>query len=122
MKLKNFSSKSGQLYCLPKVYNTLIKAVFRSIPSTLGTFNYDLAKALVKLLSEVCNSECTIKDSFSLASFIDNLRNDNYCNANFDIVSFNNIRIDDTVRFVLKNSLTGAETYKRFTRAQFKKI
>ena len=89
----------------------------------MGTFKYDLLKFSVSLLSGVCSSEYTIKDSFSFASSIGNLRNDNYYMASFDVTSlFRNIPIDETVTIILNKLFTGAETYSERTRAQFKKL
>ena len=64
MKLKESGSKPGRLYGLPKVHKTRTDVPFRPILSTMDTYNYDLSKFTVSLLSEFCSSEHTIKDSF----------------------------------------------------------
>ena len=61
-----------------KCIKTCTGVPFRPILSTMGTYNYDLSKFTVSLVSGFCSSEYTIKDSFSFAPFVGSLRNNNY--------------------------------------------
>ena len=105
------------------MHKTRTNVPFRPIPSTIGTCNYDLSKFSVNLLSGVCSSEYTIKDSFSFPSFISNFRNDNSYMASFDVTSlFSNIPMVKTITVILNKLFTGTETYSGLTRAHFKKL
>ena len=118
-KLKDSGSKPGRLYGLPKVHKTRINVAFRPILSTIGTYNHNLSKFLVSLLSDTCQSEYCIRDSLSFASSVSILRNENLFMASFDITSlFSNIPIDETVELILGKFFG---TYKGFTRTHFKK-
>ena len=87
---------------------------------TIGTYNYDLSKLLMKFLSDVWCSEYGIKDSFT--SFIGNPRNDKYCMGSFNIISLlSNKPMDETFEIILVKFFSSSVTYKGFTRAKFKK-
>ena len=117
----NLLSKPGRLNGLPKVHKTRFNVPFPPVLSTMGTHNHELAKIKVSLLSGFCSSEYTIKDSFSFASLIGNLRNNNSYMASFDVTSLlSNIPINETVTIILNRLFTDAETYCGFTSAQFK--
>lgn len=61
-------STSGVLYGLPKVHKTNCPA--RPILSTIGTYNYKLAKFFVPILQPYTINEYVVKDSFSFVSEI----------------------------------------------------
>ena len=90
-------STPGALYGLPKVHKTNCPA--RPILSTIGTYNYKLAKFFVPILQPYTVNEYVIKDSFSFVSEITAFSTDEeLVMASFDVSSlFTNIPLDETI-------------------------
>ena len=62
-------------YGTPKMHKFSSRDLFpklRPITSSIGTFNYDLARFFCDLLSPLVPNDCTCKDTFSLVSEIKN--------------------------------------------------
>ena len=89
-ELYSSGSRPGYIYGLPKIHKPNIP--LRPIISSIGTFNYNLAKFLVRILKPLTSNEFNILNS---ASFIRDLclRPSNHVvMASFDVVSlFTNI-------------------------------
>jgi len=65
---------------------------FRPIVSSIGTYNYNLAKFLCTLLDSHIPSDFCARDTFSFANEITNLRTSNKFMVSFDVESlFTNI-------------------------------
>ena len=93
-----FSSgaKPGLLYGLAKVHKQ--NTPMRPILSAVGTFNYELAKHLVPILTPLTFNEYTVSDSFSFAKEIVNMRFPGAYISSFDVVSlYTNIPLDEGI-------------------------
>lgn len=95
-------SRPGILYGLPKTHKANVP--MRPILSAIGTFNYQLAKHIVKLLSPFTSSEYCVGNSFDFAHEITKYRNANsYVMASFDVASlFTSIPLDETIDIALE--------------------
>ena len=100
-ELLTSGSRPGILYGLPKTHKTNIP--MRPILSTIGTFNYKLAKFLVPLLAPFTKSEYSVNNSFEFADEISTDRRANISvMASFDVTSlFTSIPLDGTVALCL---------------------
>ena len=97
-KLRPVGSKPGTLYGSAKVHKPLINGLptFRAILSAIGTLTYKLAKFLVPILSDITQSEFTVRDYFT---FVDEIltRNSDLYMASLDVDAlFTNISLDET--------------------------
>jgi len=121
-RLRVSGSKPGIMYGLPKIHKRNVP--LRPILSTIGTSNYDISKFLVNLLSPICNSEYSIKDSFSFAREISQFRNDNYVMASFDVSSlFTSIPISETIEIILSKLYSSDQSvYSNLNRKDFRKL
>ena len=95
-KLRPVGSKPGTLYGSAKVHKSLINGLptFRAILSAIGTLTYKLAKFLVPILSDITQSEFTVRDYFT---FVDEIltRNSDLYMASLDVDAlFTNISLD----------------------------
>ena len=89
-------STPGILYGLPKVHKT--GCPVRPILSSIGTFNYKLAKFFVSLLQPLTTNSNSVHDSFSFAKEISSFPNQNYVMASFDVTSlFTNIPLNESI-------------------------
>ena len=89
------------MYGLPKVHKE--NAPIRPIISSIGTFNYELASYLDKLIKpELNNSKVILKDSFDFVNKISKISNENYTMVSFDVESlFTNIPINETIEITI---------------------
>ena len=112
---RHYSIIERRLGGLPKTHKTRTDVKLRPILSTIGTYKYDLSNLFVNLLLDVCSRKYSIKNLFSLALPICNLRNDKYSMASFDIISlFSKILIDDTVEIIPDKWFSCFDTYILF--------
>ena len=90
-------SPPGVLYGLPKVHKSDYPA--RPVLSTIGTYNYKLAKFFVSILHPYTSNEFTVKDAFSFVSEITSFTgSDRLVMASFDVSSlFTNIPLNETI-------------------------
>ena len=90
-------SLPGVLYGLPKIHK--VDCPIRPILSAIGTFNYNLAKFLVPILSPLTHNDFTIKNSIDFAKEINKFRfTDDIFLASFDVKSlFTNIPLQETI-------------------------
>ena len=116
-------SSPGVLYSLPKIHKGLVNTPVRPILSSIGTYNYDLAKFFVPLLEPLTKNEFTIKDSFSFAAEVSSLNLDNYIMSSFDIESlFTNVPLDETIDIIGNSLFENSDKFNNFDKAQFTKL
>jgi len=90
-------SMPGRLYGLPKIHK--LGCPIRPILSAIGTFNYNLAKFFVPILSNLTTNQFTIKNSYSFVKEILDINiSGTVFMASFDIKSlFTNIPLVETI-------------------------
>ena len=99
-KILPSGSRPGILYGLPKVHKA--GCPFRSIMSSINTFNYNLASYLVDILRPISTNQYTIKDSFSFAEWTKQHRYDGGLMCSFDVsFLFTNVPLDETIQICL---------------------
>ena len=103
-KLSPVGSKPGTLYGLAKVHKPLINGLpsARPIPSAIGTPTYKLATFLVPVLSDITQSEFTVKDSFTFVDEIVTQNSDIYVASLAIEALFTNIPLDETIDICVK--------------------
>jgi hypothetical protein len=95
----------------------------RPILSTIGTYNYNLSKYLVTLLTPLTGNSFTVKDSFRFVEEISHFRNNGYTMASFDVCSlFTNIPVSETIEIILTKLFTNNELFNGFDKNTFKKL
>ena len=102
-KLFASGSRPGYLYGLPKIHKP--NNPLRPIISSIGTFNYNLAKFLAKLISPITSNEFTITKA---ADFVKELISMNFDRpvvmASFDVESlFTNVPLIETTDIITNN-------------------
>jgi hypothetical protein len=100
--LRPMGSNSGSLYGLPKVHKEGFP--MRPIISSIGTYNYKLAKYLDSLIKPLLdNDRFMLKDSFEFVNNISKVKNNNLYMVSFDVESlFTNIPVDETIEILVK--------------------
>jgi hypothetical protein len=101
-KTRPMGSKAGSLYGLPKVHKEGFP--MRPIISSIGTYNYGLAKWLDSIIKPLLdNDKFMLKDSFEFVNNISKLKNKNGFMVSFDVESlFTNIPVDETIDLLVK--------------------
>ena len=98
--MKSSGARPGILFGQPKVHKSGLP--MRPILSTCGSFNYNMSKYLVSVLSEQCSNEYSVSDSFDFVREISGTTNQNYIMASFDVVSlFTNIPVQETCQIIV---------------------
>ena len=103
---KVFSSgaQPGLLYGLAKVHK--LNTPMRPILSAVGTFNYELAKHLVPIFAPLTYNDYTVRDSFSFAKEIVNMKFPGAHISSFDVVSlYTNIPLDESIEICTRDTL-----------------
>ncbi|CAF3761680.1 unnamed protein product [Rotaria socialis] len=98
-------SYPGRLYGLPKIHKENVP--LRPVLSSIGTFNYGLAKALSQILSTIIEKKNMIRDSFDFVKEVRTLSKDfsKHRMVSFDVSSlYTNVPINETIEIIL-NSL-----------------
>ncbi|CAF4860100.1 unnamed protein product [Rotaria socialis] len=98
-------SYPGRLYGLPKIHKESVP--LRPVLSSIGTFNYGLAKALSQILSTIIEKKNMIRDSFDFLKEVRTLSKDfsKHRMVSFDVSSlYTNVPINETIEIIL-NSL-----------------
>ncbi len=121
-------SKAGIIYGLPKIHKE--DAPLRPIISSIGTYNYHLAKYLVEILNPLTDDfPLILKDSFDFINRVSQLDHDeNQTIASFDVVSlFTNIPVNETIEIILdkcydKKSTNKNDTYHGLERKDLKAL
>ena len=106
---KSSGSHPGRLYGLPKTHKDNVdkdNVTFRPVLSSIGTYNYGLAKVLKQMLSSILQRETNIKDSFAFVQELKTLKNfaTKYKMVSFDITSlYTNIPLGETIKIILNH-------------------
>ena len=105
-KIYPCGSKPASIYGLPKTHKMLFDSddfSLRPIISSIGTYNYNLAKFLNELLDPVIPKEHCTKDSFSFSEEIQQVSgNDNFL-VSYDVCSlFTSIPLQETIEIAVK--------------------
>ena len=96
-EIKPVGSNPGIMYGLPKVHKD--NYPIRPIVSSIGTYNYRLAKYLVQILKPLSTNHNSIKDSFTFSDWIrQQQRQGNSILCSYDVKSlFTNIPLEETI-------------------------
>ena len=114
-------SKPGIMYGLPKIHKD--GCPMRPILSAIGTYNYSIAKHLVPILEPISISEYTVKDSFSFAKELSDLRFRNCVMASFDVQSlFTNIPLSETIDICINELFQNDDEVEGFSRKEMKDL
>jgi len=118
-------SNPGRLYGLPKIHKKDQGIPLRPVLSSIGAYNYGLAKALKLILSSMIENTTTIKNS---ATFINELQSlpssaSSYKMVSFDITSlYTNIPIDETIGIILDYLYNDALQRSEIKREDMKRL
>ena len=89
------------MYGMPKLHKVSSSNAlppFRPIVSSIGTYNYKLAKYLCDLLTPLIPAEHCAKDTFTFVEDIKKVRCSNYFMVSFDVESlFTNVPLSETI-------------------------
>ena len=100
-KLYPSGSAHAHIYGTPKMYKFSSSDSFpklRPIVSSIGTFNYNLARFLCDLLSPLVPNDYSCKDTFSFVSQIKNANLSRKFLISYDVASlFTDISIQETI-------------------------
>ena len=100
-----FGSAPARIYGTPKMHKFSSSDKFPKISpivSSVGTFNYDLARFLYDLLSPVAPDDYFCKDTFSFVSQIINANLSGKFLVSYDVTSlFTNIPLQETIDIVV---------------------
>ena len=112
----------GVLYGLPKVHKE--GCPIRPILSAIGSFNFNLAKFFVPLLSQFTANQYTVLNSYT---FVDDLKSihvpDSYVLASFDVKNlFTNIPLDESINICKEKAFRDSSHFSGFTEEQFTKL
>ena len=98
-KVRPNGSRLAHLYGLPKLHKSGVP--LRPVLSAVGTYNYELAKWLEKLLKPLVNEKYTVNSAFEFVDKVVKLRRSRYM-VSFDVVSlFTNVPLHETIEIVL---------------------
>ena len=100
-KLYPSGSAPGRIYGTPKMHKFSSSDLFPKlcpIVSSIGTFNYNLARFLCDLLSPLVPNDYSCKDTFSFVSQIKNANLSKKFLVSYDVTSlFTNISLQETI-------------------------
>ena len=122
-------SVPARLYGLPKMHKvrrgvplSSVVPPFRPIVSSIGTYNYKLAKFLTDQLSPHISMEHCAVDTFSFVEDIKKVSSKNQFMVSFDVVSlFTSIPLDETIDLAV-NLLMDNEPSIKMSKKQLKKL
>ena len=133
LKQKNFFNEieydklypSSRIYGTPKMHKFSSSDSFpklRPIVSSIGTFNYNLARFLCDLLSPLVPNDYSCKDTFSFVSQIKNVNLSNKFLVSYDVTSlFTNIPLQETIDIAI-NLIFNHNPNLNITRKELKKL
>ena len=94
-------SQCGRLYGLPKLHKISSSSQvppFRPVVSSIGTYNYQLAKYLSDMLTPLLPMNNCAQDTFTFLESLKQVRRDTKYMISFDVASlFTNIPLDETI-------------------------
>ena len=118
-------SAPARIYATPKMHKFSSRDSFpklRSIVSSIGTFNYNLAHFLYDLLSPLVPNDYSCKDTFSFVSQIKNANLSKKIIASYDVASlFTDIPLQETIDKA-KNLIFNPNPNLNITRKELKKL
>ena len=104
-KLYPSACAAARIYVIPKMHKFSSSHSFpklRPIVSSIGTFNYNLARFLCDLLSPLVPNDYSCKDTFSFVSQIKNANLSKKFLVSYDVTSlFTNIPLQETIDIVI---------------------
>ena len=118
-----FSSGSsvGVLYGLPKIHK--VNNPIRPILSTIGTFNYNLAKFFVPIIEPLTVNTYTLQNSYDFVKEIRNINMSNMIMASFDVQSlFTNIPLNESIDIITNGLYKDSPKFMDLTKMQFKEL
>ena len=111
----------GILYGLPKTHK--VGTPLRPILSTIGTFNYNLAKFFVPIIEPLTTNDYTLKNSYDFIKEVKNIDVSNKVMVSFDVQSlFTNIPLNETIDIIMNGLFGSLQKYMNFTKKQFKNL
>jgi hypothetical protein len=117
-------SRAGVMYGLPKIHKKNVP--IRPIISSIGTYNYKLAKFLVEILTPLLeNNQIILKDTFDFVNKISQLDTEiDVVMLSFDVESlFTNIPTLETIDIILNQIYVKAKKYFHgLTKEELKKL
>ena len=124
-KLYPSGSGPARIYGTPKMHKFSSSdsvPKLRPIVSSIGTFNYNLARFLCDLLSPLVPNDYSCKDTFSFVSQIKNANLSKKFLVSYDVTSlFNNIPLQETICIAI-NLLFSHNPNLNITRKELKKL
>ena len=99
-------SQLGYMYGLPKVHKP--DCPIRPIVAAYGTYNFNLGKHILPMISQLAINQYTIKNSYEFTDSIKQVNNaDKLFMCSLDIASFyTNIPTDETIEIILSSLFT----------------
>jgi len=116
-------SSLGQLYGLPKTHKEGYPV--RPILSAYNTHNYNLAKLLIPLISDISVNDYTVRNSYDFVTDICKVPNsDRFYMCSFDIKSlYTNVPVNETIDLIINNLFTtGTTMINGLNASQFRKL
>ena len=124
-KLYPSGSAPARIYGTPKMHKFLPSDSFpklRPIVSSIGTFNYNLARFFCDLLSPLVPNDYSCKDTFSFASQIKNTNLSKKFLVSYDVTSlFTNIPLQETIDIAI-NLIFNHNPNLNITKKELKKL
>ena len=124
-KLYPSGSAPARIYGTPKMHKFSSSDSFpklRPIVSSIGTFNYNLARFLCDLLSPLVPNDYSCKDTFSFVSQIKNANLSKKFLVSYDVTSlFTNIPLQETIDIAI-NLIFNHNPNLNITRKELKKL
>ena len=118
-------SAPARIYGTPKMHKLSSRDSFpklRPIVSSIGTFNYNLARFLCDLLSPLVPNDYSCKDTFSFLSQIKNANLSKKFLVSYDVTSlFTNIPLQETIDIAI-NLIFNHNHNLNITRKELKKL
>ena len=120
-------SLPARIYGQPKMHkldNNLSQQVppFRIIVSSIGSYNYDIAKYLTEILSPLIPSEHSSKDTFQFIEDLKNVSLQNKFLVSYHVVSlFTNVPLSETIDLAV-NLIKSKDPSVKMTHAQLRKL
>ena len=125
MKLHPSGSGPVHIYGTPKMQKFSSSGSFPKldlIVSSIGTFNYNLARSLCDLLSSLVPNDYSCKDTFSFVSQIKNANLSKKFLVSYDVTSlFTNIPLQETIDIAI-NLIFNHNLNLSITRKELKKL
>ena len=96
-------SRPARMHDLPKLHKMFDSVpAFRPILSSIGTYNYQLAKFLGKLLDDLIPNDHSTKDTFSFAEELKRVSVTNKYMVSYNVTSlFTNIPLEETINLTV---------------------